>query len=87
MIESVMKRIITPARKSPSQAFAVIVQPDVSGGFWASCPSLTGCYSQGETLDEALQNIREAIHLCLKDLPKKMKKSPSNDVSIHLVTV
>ena len=33
-----------------------------------TCPSLPGCYSQGETIDESLANIREAIELCLEDL-------------------
>ena len=32
------------------------------------CPSLPGCYSQGETVEESLANIREAIELVLEDL-------------------
>jgi predicted RNase H-like HicB family nuclease len=31
------------------------------GGFWAEVPALAGCYSQGETVDELMPNIREAI--------------------------
>ncbi|MBA4047942.1 MAG: HicB family protein [Sphingomonas sp.] len=31
------------------------------GGFWAEVPALPGCVSQGETLDETLANVREAI--------------------------
>jgi len=42
----------------------VIVHADVSGGYWTECPSLSGCYSQGETIEEALENTREAIELC-----------------------
>lgn len=45
--------------------YPVIAQEDVSGGYWVSCPVLEGCYSQGETIDEALKNIREAIELVL----------------------
>ena len=48
--------------------FKVIIEPDESGGFVISCPSLQGCYSQGDTIDEALENIKEAILLCLEDL-------------------
>ncbi|MBE3089242.1 MAG: type II toxin-antitoxin system HicB family antitoxin [Actinobacteria bacterium] len=48
--------------------FKVIIEPDESGGFVISCPSLQGCYSQGDTIDEALENIKEAILLCLDDL-------------------
>ena len=44
----------------------VILEPDLeSGGFVVTCPSLQGCYSQGETVDEAMANIQEAIELCL----------------------
>lgn len=38
-------------------------------GFWvAECPSLPGCISQGETREEAVQNIREAIQLYIETL-------------------
>jgi predicted RNase H-like HicB family nuclease len=49
--------------------FKVLIEPDEeAGGFVVTCPSLPGCYSQGETIDESLANIREAIELCLEDL-------------------
>ena len=41
--------------------FPVVVFQEETGGFSVVCPSLPGCHSQGETLDEALTNIREAI--------------------------
>jgi antitoxin HicB len=43
----------------------VLVQPEAVGGYSVSVPGLPGCYSQGETLDEALANIREAAELWL----------------------
>ena len=46
--------------------FKVILEPDETGGYVVSCPSIPGCYSQGETIDEALANIKEAIELCLE---------------------
>jgi predicted RNase H-like HicB family nuclease len=33
-----------------------------------TCPSLPGCYSQGDTVEGALDDIREAIELCLEDM-------------------
>jgi antitoxin HicB len=48
--------------------FKVLLEPDEDGGYVVVCPSLPGCYSQGETVEEALANIREAIELCLEDL-------------------
>ena len=46
----------------------VIVHPAEEGGFWAEVPALPGCYSQGETMEETLENIREAIE-CHLDAP------------------
>ncbi len=38
----------------------VMVHPAEEGGFWAEVPALPGCVSEGQTLDEALVNVREA---------------------------
>jgi len=40
---------------------AVVIEQDEDGFFVASCPALKGCWSQGETEEEAMTNIREAI--------------------------
>ena len=48
--------------------FKVIIEPDEVGGYVVTCPSLQGCYSQGKTIKEALENIREAMLLCIEDL-------------------
>jgi len=48
--------------------FKVLLEPDKTGGYVATCPSLPGCHSQGDTVDGALDNIREAIELCLEDM-------------------
>ncbi len=39
----------------------VVVHEAKEGGFWAEVPVLPGCASQGETMDELIANIREAI--------------------------
>ena len=44
----------------------VLVRPESVGGFSVSVPALPGCHSQGETIDEALVNIREAAELWLE---------------------
>ena len=51
-----------------SYDFKVILEPDKDGGYCVVCPSLEGCYSQGDTIEEALENIKEAILLCLEDM-------------------
>ncbi len=49
--------------------YPVIVEPDEeAGGFVAYCPTLKGCVSQGETEEEALENIKDAIALYLETL-------------------
>ena len=56
--------------------YKVILEPDETGGYVVSCPSLPGCYSQGETVEEALANIKEAIELCLEDLRARNEEIP-----------
>ena len=57
--------------------FKVVLEPDTEiGGYTVSCPSLPGCYSQGETIDEALANIKEAIELCLEDMKAHNESVP-----------
>lgn len=46
----------------------VIIYTDENGKWCASCPSLPGCHSQGETREEAIANIREAIELYIEAL-------------------
>ncbi len=58
--------------------FKVIIEPDQSGGFVVSCPSIQGCYSQGDSIDEALENIKEAILLCLEDLESLREEIPDS---------
>ena len=44
----------------------VTIDRDEDGVWIAECPSIPGCVSQGDTKDEALANIREAIELCIE---------------------
>ena len=47
---------------------SVVIEKD-EHGFYAWCPELKGCQSQGDTLEEAVANVREAIELYLETLP------------------
>jgi predicted RNase H-like HicB family nuclease len=46
--------------------FAVTIDRDEDGIWVVECPAIPGCVSQGKTKDEAMQNIEEAIRLCLE---------------------
>jgi len=43
----------------------IIVHEAQEGGYWAEVPSIPGCATQGETFEELLQNIYEAVEGCL----------------------
>ena len=43
----------------------VVIHKAEEGGFWAEVPSIPGCVSQGETMEEVVSNIHEAIEECL----------------------
>lgn len=59
--------------------FKVLLEPDEEvGGYVVTCPTLPGCYSQGETVEEALANIREAIELCLEDMIELGQEIPDS---------
>ena len=47
--------------------YTVILEQEADGGFVAVVPALPGCVSQGDTRDEALGNIREAMELYIED--------------------
>lgn len=53
--------------------FQVLIQRDEDGKYIVSCPAIKGCHSQGDTYEEALENIKEAMELCVEHLAEKSK--------------
>ena len=47
--------------------FTAIIEPAPEGGFWAICAEVPGANGQGETIEEAKENLRQAIELILED--------------------
>jgi len=43
----------------------VVIHPAEEGGFWAEVPAIQGCATQGDTMDELLTNLHEAVEACL----------------------
>jgi predicted RNase H-like HicB family nuclease len=66
--------------------YAVVIHEDPEGGFWAEVPALPGCYSQGESVDELLANIREAIAGVLEVMAEEGGK-PEENIQILDVAV
>ncbi len=45
----------------------ILVEIDEDGKYIVSCPLFKGCHSRGETIDEAMENIKEVIEMCLEE--------------------
>ena len=50
-----------------SQEFYVVIERDEDGFYVGEVPQLRACYTQGRTLDELMDNIKEVIKLCLDE--------------------
>jgi predicted RNase H-like HicB family nuclease len=64
----------------------VIIEPGEDNGFIAHVPALRGCWSQGNTRDDVLKNIREAIEGWLETEQDKTE-SPKGPTDVELVSV
>ncbi len=61
----------------------IVLKEDLEdGGFNVSCPALSGCHSQGETVEEAIQNIHDAIQGCMDALNDRTKSSEGRILEI-----
>lgn len=61
-----------------SRSFPVVLVPQPEGGYFVQCPTLPGCYSQGDTVEESLANIKEAIELVIEDMTASGEAVPQS---------
>ncbi len=67
--------------------FSIVVEKD-ENGYFAFCPELQGCYTQGETYEETLENIKDAVKLHLEDRIADREELPEvKSVSLSTVEV
>ena len=67
--------------------FSVVIEKN-SDGYFASCPELQGCYTQGDTYEEVLENIKDAMRLHIEDRIDSGEDIPqSASVSLTLMEV
>ncbi len=78
------KEIISVMQKKV-QNFTVIIEKDEDGYYVGYVPSIRGCHSQGKTIDELVENIKEAIQLCLEVENKNIE--PEKFIGIQTVEV
>ncbi len=67
--------------------YTVILEREEDGAYHAFCPVLKGCHTQGDTVEEALANAREAIEAYLESLQKQGEPVPVEDILIKPVDV
>jgi len=75
--------------KIKNSRFPVVVEKNKDGFYVVECTLFKGCYSQGETLDNALKNIKEVIELCLeeKENQEVLKRYKPQELSLHTITL
>lgn len=64
--------------------YKVIIHEAKEGGYWAEVPALPGCFSQGETSEEIMSNIREAIEVYLESQQKDFGALKKTDKVVSL---
>lgn len=64
----------------------IVVEADADG-YFVSCPALQGCYSQGDTYEEAVENIKDAIRLHIEDRLADGEEIPQVSVSLSTVEI
>ncbi len=67
--------------------FLIVIHKEATGGYTVINPLLTGCYSQGDTLEDALANIKEATELCLEELAEQGIPDSFENTSIHTLNL
>ena len=68
--------------------YTIIIHPAEEGGYWVEVPTLPGCFSQGESIEEAMKNVKEAIELHIEGLMEEHEPIPiENDLIIGRIQV
>jgi predicted RNase H-like HicB family nuclease len=52
----------------------VVIEVDEDGKYVAWCPALQACYTQGDTFEEAMENIQDVVTMCLEELREEKRK-------------
>lgn len=64
--------------------FPVIIETDEDGVYIVSCPLFKGCHSYGNTIDEAPENIKEAIESCLEEIKEEELERYRGTVTLEI---
>ena len=64
-----------------------IVIEGEADGYFVSCPALQGCYSQGETYEKAVENIKDTVRLHIEDRIADGEEIPQVSVSLSMIEI
>jgi predicted RNase H-like HicB family nuclease len=67
--------------------YTIIFEKEAEGGYHAFCPSLKGCHSQGDSFEETLANITEAVELYIESLLEDQEPLPEENLIIKPIRV
>jgi predicted RNase H-like HicB family nuclease len=62
--------------------YTIILEKEDDGGYHAFCPALPGCHTQGDSYDEVLENIEDAVKLYIESLKAHKEPIPEEDIII-----
>lgn len=67
--------------------YTVLLEKEQDGGYHAFCPVLKGCHSQGDSFEEAIDNITEAIELYIESLIADNQPVPKEDLIVKPLSI
>jgi len=62
--------------------YTIVLHPAEEGGYWAEVPALPGCYSQGETVEKTIMNIKKAVASHLIALKAEGRQPPRDQTMV-----
>ena len=60
----------------PTKRFQVVIEQDEDGLFVAEVPGIRACYAQGKTFEEAIDNIKDVLAMCLEEMKERGEEIP-----------
>ena len=67
--------------------YTVLLEKESDGGYHAFCPILKGCHSQGDSFEEAIENITEAIELYIESLKAENLSIPKENLIVKPLSI
>ncbi len=67
--------------------YTVLLEKESDGGYHAFCPILKGCHSQGDSFEEAIENMTEAIELYIESLKADNQTIPKEDLIVKALSI